>query len=323
MIDRAALLRLALAAGAGGRARLPRRPHWNISLLSYNTIDPLFVALQYGAEDAAALVGSSVTWGGSATGDVHALAKAVDDAIDAHADAIGLAVVDPHVLAAPLERAARAGLPLVALNVRAVGTGLALVGMHPHEAGAALGARISAAVHEGEAALFVGDPAHAALSPLIDATVEAIDSSHGVTAHVVPTGPDIYAQLDTVLTYASDHKDVRGLFALDIGSTQGLTNALQKLARGKRVRAGGAGVLPDTLKLVADGTLAFTVDEQPYLQGFAATLELFLAKLSGRLLEPCDVRTGPLFVTRKNVKRYLDTKTRYEGSSTLQKYPVG
>jgi len=193
--------------------------------------------------------------------------------------------------------------------------------MNPREAGAALGARIAASVHEGEAALFVGDPAHAALAPLIDATVAAVERSGKVTAHVVPTGPDIYAQLDSVYMYVSAHKDARGLFALDVGSTEGLTNALEKLGL-EHIHAGGSGVLPDTLKLIDDGTLAFTVDEQPYLQGFSATIELFLAKLSGGLLQPCDVRTGPLFVTKRNVDRYLNTKTRYEGSSSRQKYPV-
>jgi simple sugar transport system substrate-binding protein len=322
VIDRAAFLRLAVAAGAGGGLSLPKHPSWNITLLSYNTIDPLFVAMQYGAQDASALIGCSVTWGGSARGDAQEVAKAFDSAIDAHADAIAVAVVDPQSLARGLQRAAKARIPVLALNVRSPGTGLALVGMNPREAGAALGARIASSVGAGEAALFVGDPAHAALAPLIDATVAAVERSGKVTAHVVPTGPDIYAQLDTVYTYVSGHKDARGLFALDVGSTEGLTNALEKLGLDERIHAGGSGVLPDTLKLIDDGTLAFTIDEQPYLQGFSATIELFLAKLSGGLLQPCDVRTGPLFVTRKNVGRYLNTKTRYEGSSSLQKYPV-
>ncbi|MDX6514962.1 MAG: hypothetical protein QOH73_628, partial [Gaiellaceae bacterium] len=31
---------------------------------------------------------------------------------------------------------------------------------------------------------------------------------------------------------------------------------------------------------------------------------------------------GLKFVTKRNVKRYLTTYTRYEGSSSLQQYPV-
>ena len=51
-------------------------------------------------------------------------------------------------------------------------------------------------------------------------------------------------------------------------------------------------------------------------------MQLFLYKLSGGLVAPSDTNTGLLFVTKANVKPYLTTKTRYEGSSSAQKYPV-
>jgi simple sugar transport system substrate-binding protein len=38
---------------------------------------------------------------------------------------------------------------------------------------------------------------------------------------------------------------------------------------------------------------------------------------------PSETNTGLLFVTKANVKPYLTTKTRYEGSSKSQKYPIG
>ena len=51
-------------------------------------------------------------------------------------------------------------------------------------------------------------------------------------------------------------------------------------------------------------------------------IQLFLFKLSGGLVAPSDTNTGLLYVTKENVKPYLTTKTRYEGSSSKQKYPV-
>jgi hypothetical protein len=38
---------------------------------------------------------------------------------------------------------------------------------------------------------------------------------------------------------------------------------------------------------------------------------------------PADTNTGLNFVTRANVGRYLTTKSRFEGSSMEDKYPVG
>jgi simple sugar transport system substrate-binding protein len=41
-------------------------------------------------------------------------------------------------------------------------------------------------------------------------------------------------------------------------------------------------------------------------------------KLSGGLVFPSETNTGLLFVTKDNVDPYLQTKTRFEGSSTEQ-----
>ncbi len=44
------------------------------------------------------------------------------------------------------------------------------------------------------------------------------------------------------------------------------------------MNAGGFDLTPDTERLLANDTIQFAVDQQPYLQGFLATLELFLFK---------------------------------------------
>jgi simple sugar transport system substrate-binding protein len=51
-------------------------------------------------------------------------------------------------------------------------------------------------------------------------------------------------------------------------------------------------------------------------------LQLFFYKYSSGLVAPSNTNTGILFVTKTNVKPYLSSKTRYEGSSSAQKYPV-
>ena len=73
-----------------------------------------------------------------------------------------------------------------------------------------------------------------------------------------------------------------------------------------------------TPSAIKAGNLDFTIDQQPYLQGFLPVLYLYLYKLSGGLAAPSETNTGLLFVTKENVQPYLATKTRYEGSSTKQ-----
>jgi simple sugar transport system substrate-binding protein len=319
--DRAALLRR-LGSVLAGVERLPRHPHWRFAFLSYLTTDPLFVALQYGVQDAVALVGCTAAWGGSPNGDAAELAKAVDLAVSEKVDGIGVPVLGSELLEDAVGRATVAGIPAVALNVRAPG-GLRLphVGMASRPAAARIAARVAAKLRSGEVAVLAGDRELIALRPLADALVSAIGRSGRLRASVVSTGMDVYAQLGAVAEYVAKHRDVRGLVALDTGSTEALGVALSKLGP-RRPFAAGSGVLPATLKLVAEGTLDFTIDEQPYEQGFMAALQLFLTKLSGGLLAPADVRTGPVFVTTANVGRYRNTRTRFEGSSSKQKYPI-
>jgi simple sugar transport system substrate-binding protein len=58
------------------------------------------------------------------------------------------------------------------------------------------------------------------------------------------------------------------------------------------------------------------------LQGFLPVQQLFLYRYSTGLVSPADTNTGLSFVTRDNVNRYLSTKSRFEGSSSAEAYPV-
>ena len=82
-----------------------------------------------------------------------------------------------------------------------------------------------------------------------------------------------------------------------------------------KIPAGGFDLTPGTLSAIQAGTLNFTIDQEPYLQGFLPALYLYLFNLTGGLVLPPDTDTGLTFVTKSNVGPYLNTKTSYEGST--------
>jgi simple sugar transport system substrate-binding protein len=82
------------------------------------------------------------------------------------------------------------------------------------------------------------------------------------------------------------------------------------------VRAGGYDLLPETLHAIQDRHLDFTIDQQPYLQGFLPVLQLYQYKVSGTLTGLADVNTGLKFLDPTSVIPYNTTKSRYEGSSS-------
>jgi simple sugar transport system substrate-binding protein len=113
------------------------------------------------------------------------------------------------------------------------------------------------------------------------------------------------------------------MFAVDAGTTEAIGSVMKKYGLHKKgVKAGGYDLNPNILKAVNAGDLDFTIDQQPYLQGWLPILQLWFYKYTSGLVAPSDTNTGIAFVTKANVKPYLSTKTRYEGSSSKQKYPV-
>jgi simple sugar transport system substrate-binding protein len=85
--------------------------------------------------------------------------------------------------------------------------------------------------------------------------------------------------------------------------------------RSKGVKAGGYDLTPITQKLLAQDQLDFTIDQQPYLQGFLPVLELYLYAVSKTLSGMADVNTGLKFLDKSTVQPYNSTKSRFEGTS--------
>ena len=106
------------------------------------------------------------------------------------------------------------------------------------------------------------------------------------------------------------------MFAVDAGSTQAVAQVIKKYKlRDKGVKGGGYDLLEPTIQLLADDQIDFTIDQQPYLQGFFPVLELFLYQASKTLTGVADVNTGLKFLDKETVVPYVTTKSRYEGNS--------
>ncbi len=316
----------ALPAGGGG-GNYPSHPKWKFVFVNHVTTNSFFVPTQYGAADACALVKCTYTWTGSATSSVGEMINAFNAAISSKAAGIAVSVIDTKAFEAPIKRALGKGIPVVSYNADGARGGtkarLAYIGQALYDSGFAMGQRIAKLVPKGDVALFIATPGSLNIQPRIDGAIAAIKASgKPINAKVVPTDAEQSKEPGLIDAYYLGHKKLKGMFAVDAGDTQGVGQIIQKHALKGKVKGGGYDLLPGTLKLISQGFLDFTIDQQPYLQGFYPVLQLFLYKLSSGLVAPSDTNTGLLFVTKANVKPYLTTKTRYEGSSSKQKYPV-
>ncbi len=316
---------LALLGGMGqARAAVSSHPKWKFVFVNHVTSNPFFVPCQYGIQDACALLGCDYQWTGSANADVAEMVNAMNAAIAAKAAAIAVPIVDPHAFDAPVQRALDAGIPVFAYNADApAGSGnkrLAYIGQDLYQSGYRMGERIASMVDGGLVGLFIATHGQLNIQPRLDGAVAAIKKSgKSIDTQQIATGATVNEELSKIKAFYLGHQDLKGMFAVDAGSTQGVGEVMQqfKLAS-KGVHAGGYDLLPRTLQLIQAEDLDFTIDQQAYLQGYYTVMEMFTYRASGGLTGPADINTGLKFVTKDGVGPYLATKTRFEGSSDQQ-----
>jgi simple sugar transport system substrate-binding protein len=179
-----------------------------------------------------------------------------------------------------------------------------------------MGKHIASLVPSGEIALFIATPGAANLQPRINGALNALKSHPSITPKVVATGVVLTTEFTVISSWATGHKSAKGMFAVDASSTQGVAQTIEKQGlRAKGWKGGGYDLTPTTGSLLAKGVIDFTIDQQPYLQGFLPILELYLYNASDRLTGIADVNTGLKFLNKSTIAPYNSTKSRYEGTS--------
>ncbi len=306
------------AGGSGAAGIFGSSSSYKFTLVNHVTTNPFFTPTQNGAADACKLLGCSYQWTGSQNSNVGEMVNALNSAVSAGVDGIGVALVDLHAFNSPVAKALAAKIPVVAYNADAASNPrLAYIGQDLYVSGQEMGQHILSLVPSGDVALFIATPGALNIQPRIDGALATLKSHSSIKTHVVSTGAALPQELSTIDSYATAHPNTKGLFAVDGGSTQSIAQVIKKHnLRSSGVKGGGYDLTPITQQLLAAGAIDFTIDQQPYLQGFLPILELYLYKVSQSLSGAADVNTGLKFLDKTTVAPYNSTKSRYEGTST-------
>ena len=286
---------------------------YKFTFVNHVTTNTFFTPTQNGAADACKLLGCSYQWTGSQNSVISEMVNAVDTAVTANVNGIAVSLIDPTAFNAPVSKALAAGIPVVAYNADAAGNPrLAYIGQNLQLSGQMMGQHINSLVGSGDIGLFIATPGSLNLQPRINGAQQTLSKS--ITPHVVATGAAQSQELTVVKSYIQSHSSYKGFFAVDGGSTGATGLALQQL--GSKAKGGGYDLDPNTQKTLAAGFMQFTIDQQPYLQGFLPILELYLYNATQKLTGPADVDTGLKFLDKTTIQPYVTTKSRYEGTGT-------
>jgi simple sugar transport system substrate-binding protein len=286
--------------------------------VNHVTTNPFFVPTRYGADDACAMLDCTYQWTGSESSNVNEMVNAFNSAVSSKADGIAVSLVDLKAFNGPIQQALDAGIPVVGYNADAPDSGRqSYIGQDLFLSGQEMGKRIVDLVGEGDVALFIATPGSLNIQPRIDGAIDSIKKSgSGITHHTVASGAALPKELSTIDAYWLGHKDTKGMFAVDAGSTQAVGQVIKKYnLRDQDVKGGGYDLLAPTIELLGADQLDFTIDQQPYLQGFFPVFQLFMYKASQTLTGIADINTGLKFLDKETVKPYIETESRYEGNS--------
>ena len=291
---------------------------YKFTMVNHVTTNVFFTPTQSGASDACKLLGCSYQWTGSSSSNVGEMVDSINSAITSKVDGIATSLISATAFTAPVQKAMSAGIPVVSYNADEPQTGrLAYIGQDLYVAGQQMGEHIVALLpNGGEIGLFIATPGAANIQPRIDGAKATLKSHPNIKYDVVATGAAVPAELTAISSWAQGHSSAKGMFAVDGGSTQGLAQAIQKQGlKSKGWVGGGFDLTPITEQLLHAGYIEFTIDQQPYLQGFLPIFELYMYKASQGLTGPADVDTGLKFLDKTTVTPYSSTKSRYEGTS--------
>jgi simple sugar transport system substrate-binding protein len=168
--------------------------------------------------------------------------------------------------------------------------------------------------------LSIATPGSLNLQPRLDGYIQAIkDAGNPVTYDTLATGAQAADELSKIESYYLSHKTIAGMFGTGATDTLACGQISKKYGlAAKGVITAGYDLLADSLTLIQSGDLTFTTDQQPYLQGFLPTLQIYMYKLSGGAVSPANTDTSLAFVTKANVATYIKVKSRFEGSTTAE-----
>ena len=325
-------VKVSTSANAAVAGNFPSTPAWQFWFVNHVTTNLFFVPTQFGMADAAALLGlPKPRWTGSTDSADSDMVNAINNAVTAKADGIATTVINSTPTATtfqvPIAAAMSAGIPVVSYNadgpiingVVTPGTNrLCYVGQALYLSGQQMGTRIKSLAKPGEIVIFIATPGTANIQPRYDGAASILTPA-GYSVKMVATGATTAVEAPAEKAFLLGNKNITGAFAVDAGSTEELGPTLATLGLAGKIPAGGFDLTPGTLTAINAGQLDFTINQDPYLQGFLPVLYLYLFNLTGGLVLPPDTDTGLTFVTKANVGAYLSSSTTYEGSTGATK----
>jgi simple sugar transport system substrate-binding protein len=230
-------------------------------------------------------------------------ATLIQSAVDSKVDGIATTLATPDALKSSVQAAKSANIPVVAFNsgidqYSEVGASM-YFGSDENLAGTTAGKRIADA--GGKKVLCV---IQAAGSVALEARCAGVKAGISNTENIQVNGADDSAVTSALQAKLSTSKDID--YVVTLGAPIALDAMKSIDAAGSSAKLATFDLNVDAAQAIKDGKIQFSVDQQPYVQGYLAVQALYLNIKNGNDIgggKP--TLTGPSFVDSTNIDKIL------------------
>lgn len=293
----------ALMACAGAHAQ-------NIAVVTHGQAnDAFWSVVKNGVEAAAKDSGAKVTYRAPESFDMVAMSRLIDAAVNQKPDGLVVSVPDASALGAAIQRAVKAGIPVITINSglessRKLGAALH-VGQSEYDAGKSAGEKLKAM--GGSNGICVNQEVG---NVALDMRCKGFADGFGGKSKVVPTGnepSEVRAKVKAALDSDTSIDTIMALGAATAGEPA--LAAAKDSGRLAKIRVATFDLSAGFLKAVAAKEAAFAIDQQQFLQGYLPVSFLALHAKFG-LIPGGNVPSGPNLITADKAAQVIELSAK-------------
>ncbi|MBP7934750.1 MAG: sugar ABC transporter substrate-binding protein [Phycisphaerae bacterium] len=264
--------------------------------------EDFFKPVKKGMADAAAKMGVKCIFVGTPEVDLKAQAEMVRKALADGYDGIAVCLIDAEAFDGVVAEAMDKGIPVVAFNTddnRTPNRRLSAVCQDLYKAGRSVGERALEFIPDNSKILMtVHSDSISALEDRLRGEQDVL-KERGVTWKRVVTGTTPEGSAEVITAALKEDPEIKVVLCTGQADTEGAGLAIEKHFAGKGYAAAGFDLSPQILRLIKTGHIRFTIDQQPYIQGFYPVVQLALYCRYG--IRPSNVDVGATVISADNV----------------------
>jgi simple sugar transport system substrate-binding protein len=271
--------------------------------------DAFWSVVKNGVEQAAKDSGVKVNYRNPESFDMVAMSRLIDASVNQKPDGLVVSVPDAAALGASIERAVRAGIPVITINSgleasKKLGA-LLHVGQSEYDAGKAAGEKLKAM--GGKNGICVNQEVG---NVALDMRCKGFADGFGGKTKVLPTGnepSEVRAKVKAALDSDTSVDTIMALGAATAGEPS--LAAAKATGRLNKIHVATFDLSANFLKAIADKEAAFAIDQQQYLQGYLPVSFLALHAKYG-LIPASNVASGPNLITSDKAAQVIELSAK-------------